>query len=516
MNPELSCPEGNRFVYTVQEDTIIKKVAVIGAGISGLSAGIYARQSGFDVTIYESDSLPGGASTSWKRKGYLFEGGVHWLTGSSARTPLNRLWREVGALGGSVKVYNRDLFQVFDWNGRTVCLYRDLEKLRRHFLELSPEDAKVINRLCTDIRKFTKISMPVTDINGVHAKYKSSVPLQMLLEMLAALPCMLVYFNQTVGEYIKRFKSPLLQMMIKNIVGPDYSAGALLFTIATLASGDGGYPEGGSVGMVNRMAEYFVHLGGKIMYNRAVGCVSVCDGAATGVRIGNETIPADAVIVTRDTLSAVDTLFNPPIEEPWTKRMHKNVVPLLNTFICAGVEADLSGLPERIQFVPEHPFVCGGILQPIVMVCNYAGYDGYAPDGCTAVTSCIIGDSYDFWKICRENGTYKAEKEKLAKAFIQILAEKYPQTAGKVAVWDVATPLTYERYLGSCRGSWMTVLGKGLKYESYPSKPKSIKNVYFASQRLRSPGGLPIAVASGRRAVQYLCRDTGSVFQGDI
>lgn len=516
MNPELSRPEVGRFVDRIQEDNIIKKVAIIGAGISGLSAGIYARQSGFDVTIYESDSLPGGASTSWKRKGYLFEGGVHWLTGSSDKTPLNRLWREVGALGDNVKVYNRDLFQVFDWNGRTVYLYRDLEKLRRHFLEISPEDEKVINRLCTDIRKFTKISMPVTDINGVQVKYKSSVPIQMLLGMMSVLPSLLVYFNETVGEYIKRFKNPLLQMMLKNIVGPDYSAGALLFTIATLVSGDGGYPEGGSVGMVKRMADYFQHLGGKILYNTAVDTVCVSNGAAEGMRVGNETIPADAVIVTRDTLSAVDTLFNPPLQEPWTRRMHKNVVPLLNTFICAGVEADLSSLPERIQFVPDHPFICGGIPQQIILVCNYADYAGYAPSGCTAVTSCIIGDSYDFWKKCRENGTYKAEKEKLAKAFIQLLAEKYPQTAGKVAVWDVATPLTYERYLGSSRGSWMTVLGKGLKYESYPSKPKSIKNVYFASQRLKSPGGLPIAVDSGRRAVQYLCRDTGSVFQGDI
>lgn len=438
------------------------------------------------------------------------------MTGSSEHTPLNKLWCEVGALGGNVKIYNRDLFETFDCNGRTVCLYRDIEKLRSHFLQVSPEDEKEINRLCSDIRKFTKVVMPVTDIKGVRVKYKSSIPLPMILGMLPALPGMLFYFNQTVREYIKRFKNPLLQMMIENIVGPDYSAGALVFTLATLASGDGGYPDGGSLGMVNRMADHFEHLGGKILYSRAVDSVPVRDGVADGIRIDKELIPADAVIVTRDTLSAVDTLFSPSIEEPWTKRMHKNVVPLLNTFICVGVEADLSGLPERIQFVSERPFVCGGIVQPIVLICNYAGYDGYAPSGCTAVTSCVIGDSYNFWKTCRENGTYKAEKEKLAKAFIEILAEKYPQTAGKIAVWDVATPLTYERYLGSYKGSWMTVLGKGLKYESYPSKPESIRNVYFASQRLRSPGGLPIAVDSGRRAVQYLCRDTGMVFQGGL
>ena len=88
----------------------MKKIIIVGAGLSGLTAGIYARQSGFDVTIYESHSIPGGASTSWRRKGYYFEGGLHWLTGSSPKTQLYKLWREVHALDDSVAVYNRDPF----------------------------------------------------------------------------------------------------------------------------------------------------------------------------------------------------------------------------------------------------------------------------------------------------------------------------------------------------------------------------------------------------------------------
>ena len=44
-------------------DIQMKQVSIIGAGLAGLSAGIYARQSGFDVTIYESHTIPGGAST---------------------------------------------------------------------------------------------------------------------------------------------------------------------------------------------------------------------------------------------------------------------------------------------------------------------------------------------------------------------------------------------------------------------------------------------------------------------
>jgi len=290
----------------------------------------------------------------------------------------------------------------------------------------------------------------------------------------------------------------------------------MAFTIATLASGDGGYPEGGSLAMANRMARNFEKLGGTILYGKKISKVSVQNGIACGVILDGELKPADAVIVTQDTLVAVDTLFDPPIQEPWAQKMHEKTKPMLNTFIGIGVEADLSDVPESLAFFPDEPIVCGGEPLSPIGINNYSGYKGYAPEGCTALTSILAGDTYDFWKSSKENGSYEAEKQKLAEVFIQMLSKKYPQTAGKIGVWDVATPLTYERYLGSYKGSWMSVMEKGSKMESYPSKPESIKNVYFGGQRLMSPGGLPVAAETGRKAVQYLCRDTNTVFQGAV
>lgn len=305
-------------------------------------------------------------------------------------------------------------------------------------------------------------------------------------------------------------------MLIQSVVGPDYSATGMIFTIATLASGDGGYPEGGSLGMANRIAKYFESQGGKILYGKQVSKVTIQNGTAIGVFVNNEHISADAVIVTQDTLAAIDTLFDQPIHEAWAEEMRKKTIPTLDTFISVGVEADLSDLPESVTFELEEPLVCGGAAIPVIGINNYASYKGYAPEGCTALTTTLLNDSYDFWKTCKENGTYVAEKQKLAEAYIKILALKYPKKKGKIAVWDVATPLTYERYLKSYKGSWMSMMSKGDRMKNYPSMPESIKNVYFASQRLMPPGGLPGAAITGRKAVQYLCRDTNTVFQGNV
>lgn len=498
----------------------MKKVIIIGAGISGLSAGVYARQSGFNVTIYESHNIPGGASTSWRRNGYLFEGGMHWLTGSSSKKPLNAIWREVGALNDGVSIYNRDPFFKMDIGGQTVCLYRDIERMRRHFLEISPEDKKNINRLCRDIRRFEVLAMPVANIKGLKVKNprKNKMSLSVLCGLISVTPLLWRYSKISASEYAGKFKSSILREVLMQAVGPDCNSIGMLFTLATFASGDGGYPVGGSLAMAKRMAEKFEKLGGVIQYNTTVLRVNVANGTAVGVELDSGSVEADAVIVTQDTLAAIDRLFETPIREPWAERMRQTIVPTMDTFIGIGVEADLSDLTENVQFISDTPLVCGGIEYSVIGINFYANdsFPGYAPKGCTAITSFYCGDMYDFWKTCRENGTYAAEKEKLANAFIDLLAKKYPQTAGKVVVWNVATPLTYERYLHSYKGSWMSLMVNGAQAKPYPCKPEGIGNIYFAGQRLKVPGGLPVALVTGREAVQYLCRDTDTVFQGAI
>ena len=494
----------------------MKKIIIVGAGLAGLSAGIYARQSGFDVTIYESHSIPGGASTSWRRKGYYFEGGLHWLTGSSPKTQLNKLWREVGALDDSVTVYNRDPFFTYEMGGKKACLYRDVDTLEKHLIELSPVDVKEIKKLCSDVKKLSKIQMPAMDLPKLKAKYPAKVPLSMMFSMLPALPRMNYYQNLSATELGKKFQSPQIRNLITNMIGADYNASGVLFTIATLASGDGGYPTGGSLAMAGRMAKNFEKLGGTIRYQSPVEKVIVADGVATGVVVGGERITADAVIVTKDARSAIDTLFDEPIMEPWADKMRAETEPMMNVFVGLGVEADLSDLPESTTFPLKEKITVGNLTIETIGFNNYAGFAGYAPEGCTAVTTVLMGDSYDFWKQCKENGTYEAEKQKVAETVIRVLEQKYPLVAGKITVWDVATPLTYERYLGSYKGSWMSVMKKGQGNVQYPCKPQSIQNLYFAGQRLTSPGGCPVALTTGRSAVQQRCLDTDTMFQENL
>ena len=489
------------------------KLLIVGGGIAGMTAGIYALRNGFDVTILEQNTVCGGASTSWRRKGYLFEGGMHWLTGSLQGTSMNQMWQELGAINNETIIYNRDPFISFEMDGNSVNLYRNLEQLKTHLVEQSPADEKEILRMCKDIEHFKKIQMELTDLKGIKLNRKAVKESSTILRAIPLLPKMLHYGRYQVKEYCKRFKSPLIRGLLENLVGEEINTIAMMFTLATITSGDGGYPGGGSSDMAQRISEKFISLGGKILYRMAVDEILTKEQKVVGVKTKENEIYADTVILASDPLTSVDHLFDSPLTDSWITNLREQSEPLLCTFISVGVEANLAYLPQNNYFLLDQPLRIGDQKFSTIGLNNYATYQGYAPKECTALTAILAGDSYAFWKKAKDNGNYKKEKKKLAESFIQMLEQKYPQISGKIAVVDVATPLTYERYLSSYKGSWMTQMTKA-SMGVYPAKSQHFQNLYFASHRLMPPGGVPGAALMGRRAIQQLCKDNNIVFRG--
>jgi len=56
----------------------MKQVAVIGSGFSGLSAACHLAKHGYEVTVFEKNSSPGGRARKFEINGYLFDMGPSW------------------------------------------------------------------------------------------------------------------------------------------------------------------------------------------------------------------------------------------------------------------------------------------------------------------------------------------------------------------------------------------------------------------------------------------------------
>ena len=73
-----------------------KSVIIIGSGMGSLSAACMLAKNGFKVTILEQNYQPGGCTSSYKRKDFVFEAGATTLVGLDNGMPLKYLIDAIG------------------------------------------------------------------------------------------------------------------------------------------------------------------------------------------------------------------------------------------------------------------------------------------------------------------------------------------------------------------------------------------------------------------------------------
>jgi phytoene dehydrogenase-like protein len=340
---------------------------------------------------------------------------------------------------------------------------------------------------------------------------KRRIPLSLLLSSLSAIRVMSALSKISREQYIDSFKHEGIRNMIRSCTNEKSGLLPIVFTMGTLASGDGGFPEGGSLPFAGRMAEMFKSLGGELFLKTKADKVIMENNKAIGVMAGDKRMDADAIIVTADTMM-MEHLFDTPLKSPWLDEMRQVTEPTMCTLVSLGINADLRKYNKYYVFKLKQLLRIGEETYEYLSANNYATDPVYSPPGKSAVTVILDGNTYDFWKNAKVNGNYAEEKQRVADEVIAALAVQMPETCGKIEVIDVATPLTYERYCANWKGSWMTDMTPSMKMKTYPSDIKGVDGVYFAGHRMQPPGGLPVALITGRSAVQCLCRDTDTVF----
>ena len=72
----------------------MKKIAIIGAGLTGLTTAFYLKKYGFDVTLYEKNNHCGGVIQTHKEKGFIYESGPN--TGVLGNPEIVELFEDLG------------------------------------------------------------------------------------------------------------------------------------------------------------------------------------------------------------------------------------------------------------------------------------------------------------------------------------------------------------------------------------------------------------------------------------
>ncbi len=486
----------------------MKKVIIIGGGIAGMTAGIYLQKAGFSTEIYEKNAVPGGQCTGWKRDGYMIDNCIHWLTGTRPGSGLHELWKEVGALGEGIELYEKEKFFSTELNGEILTFWRDKERTRRELLLLSPEDEKEINQLMDMVALAESMQVP-TEKPFDKMNLSDFVKLGMSMKDMGQV--MKLYSGMDIKELAERFKHPLIQSAIIDYMPPGYQAYAFIVSYATVTGGNGDIPKGGSFPMALRMEKRYQELGGIMHLNAPVEkiLVNAKNKKAEGILlVGDEKkkIFADYIICATDVNHTFTKLLDVSyMPKALCKQFEEGeLYPVSSGFHVAFAVEDMVEELKETNLFSCKPLTVGVTAAERMSLNNYAYEPSFAPEGCTVLQSQFVQtqEDYMYWmELAKDKEAYKKKKEELANEVLERVLDKFPHLAGKIRILDCWTPATYTRYCNSYMGAYMSfVVTKKAKSLTVPGKIKGLSNVFIASQWLMGPGGLPTAAAMGKFA----------------
>jgi phytoene dehydrogenase-like protein len=489
-----------------------KSIIIIGGGVAGLSAGCYARLNHYRTQIFEQDTRPGGLNTSWARGPYTINGGLAFLMGSGPGVGFYRIWEELGVVP-KMRMIDYEYFLIVEGKeGQKFYMYNDLDRLEKHMKELAPEDRAVIEDFISGARILTKYDMPVEkapELLGFGDKMKLMLTRFPLLRTIGK------WKKVSIQEFAARFQNPFLsEAMYRMKALFSENVPVLLFQMACALGHlkSAGFPKGGALKLSQAMEHYYKELRGEISYRSRVEKILVENNRAVGVRLKDGTEHrADTVISAADGRTTIFQMLDGKYIDTKISGYYDHFPigpsPLV---VAIGVNRMFDDIPHTAVgtlFPLSRPVIIAGKkiewLRPMI----YNFDDSFAPAGKTVVRF-VFDSDYEYWKELEENpDSYLAEKEKVAGTIIVALEERFPGLSSQIEMWDVATPLTFERYTSNWKGS---SLGWDCTVDTF-FKPVSktlpgLDNFYMAGQWVEPGGGVPLAAVSGRNVIQLICR----------
>ena len=488
----------------------MKKVIIVGAGISGMTAGIILQNSGFETEIYEKNPVAGGELTGWKRDGIYIDNCIDYLMCSKKGSDMNGLWHEIGMLEEGLNMYSKDYFFKYEGHGGEITFWRDKERTKREMLALSPEDKDVIEKFFENVTRAESMIMPIDkpmDKMGPRDFMK-------LGDFAKNVPAaQKAYKGVSVKDLSESFKSPVLKSAVLMTHPESTQAYSFIMSYAMCTSGSGDIPEGGSLAAATRIANRYKSVGGKLHLNAPVKNVKINGKFASGIVLEDGTeVNADYVICATDANHTFTHLlpaeFMPKkLQKPFGDKEHFSVFSKFHAAFL--VDGKTSFIPDTTFWESEGLTVWGKEIKDVGVICY--DYDPtITPEGKTILQMKIFqySDDVDKWfELSSDREKYDALKNKIAQDMMALIEKKCPETKGKITILDTWSPVTYATRFNAYRGAYMGfVADKDTKTVTTPGVIKQLKNVFLAGQWLMGSGGLPPATAQGKYAAWRICK----------
>nr|WP_293845207.1 phytoene desaturase family protein [uncultured Arsenicibacter sp.] len=328
-----------------------KRVLVIGAGFAGLAAATSLADKGYDVTILEKNSTPGGRARVFEANGFVFDMGPSWYWMPDVfETYFARFGRKPADYYNLVRL--DPSYTVIFGPGDAVDLPAGVNNLQALFDTIEPGSGQ-------KLAEFLRQASYKYDV-GIHNfvwKPSRSVTEFLSLKLLYDVTRLDVF--QSFSSHVRKFftNPKLLQLVEFPILflGATAENTPAMYSLMNYAEMTMGtwYPMGGMHEIVKGMVSLAEEKGVKILYNQTVQRIDVTGSEAQRVITDAGVFEADVVVAGAD-YNHVDTkLLDQPLRNYDDAYWQKRVMAPSSLLFYLGVNKRVPKLQHHNLFFDE-------------------------------------------------------------------------------------------------------------------------------------------------------------------
>jgi C-3',4' desaturase CrtD len=429
-------------------------VAIVGAGIAGMSTAARLQAQGLSTLIFESHSHPGGCAGYYRRRGFSFDVGATTLVDF-----------EPGGVGGELlesigmsPIQGEALPGYVAWlPDRKVTLYRDHAHWSAERLASLGDSAThqalwaFLDKLADAFWQASRrgIKLPMRNPADIFAAVRALNP--------AHLP-LVPYINWTMGDALRSFGlrddkplAALLSMLIEDTVHSTLDDAPLINAALGITIRGAGLSrhQGGMRGFWQRFSAHYRAMGGELR----VGCrVERIEGRKGDFTIRTQRGNFQAAQVVSAIPAALTAQISPAAVQhalkPYLERAQDAQGSAIVVFL--GVpENEVAGQAfTHHQLFQDYSQPLGNGNNMFISV-SASGDTESAPAGYRVVmisTHCEL----EPW---RTTSDYPAAKQAVGDKLVRLARRVYPQLGEKALIYEIATPRTYEKFTGRPGGA---------------------------------------------------------------
>lgn len=485
----------------------MSKVAIIGSGIGGLTAGNLLAGKGHQVTIFESHTTPGGYTAGFWRNGFYFESGT--LSFETSKMIFGAM-KDLGLLDqvAFTRLHTRWVNKELD------CSTESYDEFKQALFSAYPEETPHLQRYFAAVDKMYYATLPFIK------NEKRPLPFLLLTFLISGVKMAGLfrkYVGVTLGEFTGRFfeKDSKLYRFLGSIGYPEMAAYILGGTFATVFDDYWTVAEG-MQSWADLLSDNFKNLGGELKLNSYVDRIITKNHTAIAVSCKQQIYPADYVIAAGDYKKTFLKLLDDPSVVPAEFLAKVEKTPVSEGVVTAYLGLSLPN--ERLQEYLKLPHLyyledeAGAELRDpldrdyfkktgITLYSPSLLNKKLAPEG---KSSLMIQSFAPTGWMNNWGGGDKELYQKLKKEVLAALTDKALNIiAGlheHVEFADLATPLTYERYThntGGATSAWSwNPQNKFHKSFMKSHVETPVNNLYIGSCWSMQIGGVPGAVGA--------------------